>query len=300
MGATLRIARTGYALATLSLAAGVLLAARAYPGGFDWAYTVMSSLASLKHNPDGARWFSLALAFSMLLLWPLTGMLRDTAPHRSRLARFSVGALRTGLVFGWFAGMAARGIGQPRHRATASCLCLLVLTGAQAESAAPAAPPAAASIDLEEVQVIGRKLVNLQLELVATQERFYTLYNDLNQNDDFDVFCGYEARTGTKVRKWECKVDFLLEALAHLSQDVFRGCTDAAVNGRRYVDAPAAQWEARRAEYLANVRAVAMASPELKALAEKWADLQAQYDKARKKRPLAESSADLPQGHLGR
>ena len=165
-------------------------------------------------------------------------------------------------------------------------LCLLALQTVCAQAGAPdpqePVPPGSSTMELEEVQVIGRKLVNLQLEIVAAQDRFYTLYNDLNKNDDFDVFCRYEARTGTQVRKWECKVAFLQEALAHQSQEMFRGWTEASANGRRYVDTPSEQWAARRDDYIANVRAVSLASPELKALAVKWAELQDQYDKARR------------------
>lgn len=87
-------------LAVLCLATGATIAARQFPDGFDWAYSVMSSLASLKHNPRGARWFSLSLALAFLLLWPLTVVLRDHAPPHRRLAGFSVRALRFGLFFG--------------------------------------------------------------------------------------------------------------------------------------------------------------------------------------------------------
>ena len=100
-----RVALATYTLAALCLVTGTALAARAYPQGFDWVYSVMSSLASLKHNPRGARWFSLALALAMVLLWPLTVALRSDGPMQRRLARFSVGALRFGLVFGMLMGL---------------------------------------------------------------------------------------------------------------------------------------------------------------------------------------------------
>ena len=47
-----------YLASAIVLTAGFLMAARYYPGGFDWAYTVVSALASQKHNPEGSAWFS--------------------------------------------------------------------------------------------------------------------------------------------------------------------------------------------------------------------------------------------------
>jgi hypothetical protein len=67
-----------YLLATVVVVAGVMLAAARYPGSFDWAYTVISALASQKHNPAGAAWFAAALAIAMPCLWPVvTALLRD-------------------------------------------------------------------------------------------------------------------------------------------------------------------------------------------------------------------------------
>lgn len=59
-----------YALATAALSTGAFLAAHEFPGGYDWPYTVMSALASAKHNPDGGAWFASGLIVAMVLLWP--------------------------------------------------------------------------------------------------------------------------------------------------------------------------------------------------------------------------------------
>jgi hypothetical protein len=90
-----------YALATAILAVGVPAAAVRYPGSFDWAYTVISALASRKHNPDGAAWFAGAIAGAMACLWPVvTQLTRDGAAPR-----WVQGALRTGVVCGVFVGL---------------------------------------------------------------------------------------------------------------------------------------------------------------------------------------------------
>ncbi len=77
-----------------------------YPGGFDWAYTVASALASHKHNPDGSTWFAGALGLSMILLWPYVSALK-AAQSGSGPAwdRFGIAALRSGLICGALLGL---------------------------------------------------------------------------------------------------------------------------------------------------------------------------------------------------
>jgi hypothetical protein len=85
----------------LTLILGAALAARHYPGGFDWAYTVASALASRKHNPDGSFWFSGGFIISMGLLWPYVSSLKQNlCPSLSSAANFAIGALRLGLLCG--------------------------------------------------------------------------------------------------------------------------------------------------------------------------------------------------------
>jgi hypothetical protein len=87
-----------YAAAVGVMAAGTLLAARRYPQGFDWVYTVISALASRKHNPEGGHYFAAALSLAMLCLWPVLRHLRATSPPGDRTARFGLAALRLGLI----------------------------------------------------------------------------------------------------------------------------------------------------------------------------------------------------------
>ncbi len=95
-----------YLAALLIMACGLYLAAVPFPGGFDWAYTVASALASQKHNPDGSRWFAAALLLSMALLWPYVNAVKQSQPaDRSAPTRFGIAALRTGLVCGALLGI---------------------------------------------------------------------------------------------------------------------------------------------------------------------------------------------------
>jgi len=85
----------------LALILGAVLAARHYPGGFDWPYTVASALASQKHNPTGSFWFAGGFILSMGLLWPYVSSLKKTlCPSLSATADFAIVALRMGLICG--------------------------------------------------------------------------------------------------------------------------------------------------------------------------------------------------------
>jgi hypothetical protein len=97
-----KIAAWAFALAFATFAVGVVMAARLFPAQpYDWVYTVVSELASRKHNPQGGRWFSIALGLSMLALWPVVTYLRDTTGDR----RWPILALRAGVLFGVAVGV---------------------------------------------------------------------------------------------------------------------------------------------------------------------------------------------------
>lgn len=98
--AVLRRSWLCYALSVCTIVAGSLLAARSYPGGFDWTHRVMSALASQKHNPDGSAWFAGALGLAMALLWPVVTAVGSsgTAPPPAGRRSRAVLALRAGIV----------------------------------------------------------------------------------------------------------------------------------------------------------------------------------------------------------
>jgi hypothetical protein len=95
-----------YLASFLVLAFGSYMAARDFPGGFDWRYRVASALASQKHNPVGSAWFASALSLSMILLWPYVSALKKgLCPSLPAAAKFAIGALRIGMVCGFLIGV---------------------------------------------------------------------------------------------------------------------------------------------------------------------------------------------------
>jgi hypothetical protein len=58
-----------------------------------------------------------------------------------------------------------------------------------------------------------RTLSELRREVVAAEDRFYAEYNELNDNDDFDVKCREDARTGTRLEVRICRAVYQEEAI---------------------------------------------------------------------------------------
>jgi hypothetical protein len=95
-----RAVALAFLLALAAFVAGVAISAASYPEQpYDWAYVVMSALASRKHNPEGGRWFALALGLSMLALWPVVSYLRGTARFRWPILALRI-ALLCGIAMG--------------------------------------------------------------------------------------------------------------------------------------------------------------------------------------------------------
>lgn len=93
-----------YLASLLVMCFGTVMAARYYPGGFDWVYAVISALASQKHNPAGSFWFAGALIIAMALLWPYVTALQTRLSSFIPATGFAIVALRTGLVCGALLG----------------------------------------------------------------------------------------------------------------------------------------------------------------------------------------------------
>jgi hypothetical protein len=155
-------------------------------------------------------------------------------------------------------------------------LCCLAMPGG---AAAPGESGA-----LDEVTVTGKKLSQLQHEVIEAEDSFYQRFNALNTQDEFDIHCQMERETGTIIPHRQCRVRFLVDAAAEDGQDFHRGLTTAAAarGVNTTVAALQMQWSRRREEYRQTARALLQKDPELRALAARWLQLREQYDRARK------------------
>jgi hypothetical protein len=60
----------------------------------------------------------------------------------------------------------------------------------------------------DEVVVRGRRLTDLRFEVEQAQERAYAIFNELNSDDDFDVYCREERRHHSRATQRVCRAQF--------------------------------------------------------------------------------------------
>jgi hypothetical protein len=83
-----------------------------------------------------------------------------------------------------------------------------------AQEAPPGKPAEQADDRLEEVIVYGQKpLWRLRRDIELAENRFYDLFNELNDDPKLRVTCSNEASTGSHVRKRICRTQLELDLL---------------------------------------------------------------------------------------
>ena len=107
---------------------------------------------------------------------------------------------------------------------------------------AQAGAPATQQSDLDEIVVQGQRvqLQEMRKELVRLEDRFYARYDDLNTNDDFDIHCFKEARTGTRIIKRTCRAVYEDNALQEEGQAALaiRQYVQPGLQSYKYQDLP--------------------------------------------------------------
>lgn len=83
-------------------------------------------------------------------------------------------------------------------------------------------PPSAKS--QEEITVYGEKsLVRLRHALYRAEADLFSVFNDLNSNDEFDVDCTYVAFPRGRWKHHQCRPRFAIKAEAIATQNAMRG-----------------------------------------------------------------------------
>ena len=99
---------------------------------------------------------------------------------------------------------------------------------AQSEPAARERTDKAASQEKpDEVIVRGRRVGELRAAVEDARLRAYDLFNDLNNNDDFDVYCHKESRSGTNVPQVICRAQFENRISADAAREYLSGLFSA-------------------------------------------------------------------------
>jgi hypothetical protein len=175
--------------------------------------------------------------------------------------------------------MAVRSLVSPLiHRRVVALLwcttaALTLLVPLQSMAAPSDSGPPEAEQELDEVIVEGSPLWKLRREIRETEDRFYARYNELNTNDDFDVYCAKQAALGSRLRSTRCRIAFY--------QDAEIAAVQAYLTGGFAPD-PEIVFLERWDEYRRQALAVINSDVNLRRLVHRREELGKSYQKARK------------------
>lgn len=66
---------------------------------------------------------------------------------------------------------------------------------------------------IEETVVVGKQsMAEMRRQVWQYEEDFYSIYNKLNDDNEFDVRCFYETPTGTRIKNHVCRAKFITNA----------------------------------------------------------------------------------------
>jgi hypothetical protein len=138
--------------------------------------------------------------------------------------------------------------------------------GALAQSG-PAAPQRAEDTPRqdapEEVVVRGKRVGQLRAEVEAARQRAYDVFNEINTNDEFDVRCRKERRTGSNVATQVCRPRFEDEisaaAAGAYASTLFQRCQPDAASG--FLDTQACMFSEPGVSAKASAQGVESLSP---------------------------------------
>lgn len=73
---------------------------------------------------------------------------------------------------------------------------------------------------VDEITVMGvRDLGALRAELVRAENEVFNLYNELNDDDDYDIICKRVASIGSQIKKRVCQARIYRDALSEATED---------------------------------------------------------------------------------
>ncbi len=131
---------------------------------------------------------------------------------------------------------------------------------------------------IEEVQINAQleKLSVMRAEIEKLEDQFYSKYNELNTDHQYDVTCRYEQHTGSHVLSRLCQPDFIAKARDF---GVMRPFLDET-------PVPATKWQILSAlpAYQQNMIDMVAKHPELFKLIKERYELEQRYEAARRKK----------------
>ena len=123
----------------------------------------------------------------------------------------------------------------------------------------------------DDTVVAKKSLTELRADLYKSEEAFYELFNELNDDEDYDVDCFYERSTGTRIKNHVCRAKFVSDAFtAHAARN--RGSVSRVAN-----QSANPEFAKKSAIFEEKLGAAVASSPELQAALEKYNTARAQF-----------------------
>ncbi len=151
-----------------------------------------------------------------------------------------------------------------------------------AEAAAAAPQHGEQSTRLDEVIISGQlnSLSAVKRALIDNENRFNVRYNELNQDDHYDVVCRDEIPTGSRIPRRNCQARVVDEITTQESQDFFR---NLGTGPGLWIARPDLLREQAMGEVKERTRALVLQDPELKQTLLEHSRLEQMYRKLSRK-----------------
>ncbi len=125
---------------------------------------------------------------------------------------------------------------------------------------------------IEDIVVVGQKsMADLRRDVFQAEEDYYSAYNKLNDDKEYDVRCFYERPTGTRIKNHVCRARFVTNAYErHARRN--RGDLSRVAN-QDAIPVPAE----KTAKFQEKMETLIAANPELQAALVRYNTLSAQF-----------------------
>lgn len=90
---------------------------------------------------------------------------------------------------------------------------------------------------IDEITVIGAPdLLALRVEIVRAEDEIYRIFNELNEDDDYDMICKNEKPVGTHIARRVCRARLFREAMAEDAKRAMDGdlMTGTMINTKKH------------------------------------------------------------------
>ncbi len=125
---------------------------------------------------------------------------------------------------------------------------------------------------IDGIVVVGQKsLAALRRDVFRAEEDFYSVYNKLNDDKEYNVRCFYERPTGTRIKNHVCRARFVTKAY---SAHAARNRNDLSRVANQDANPVFAE---KSAKYQENLETLIDANPELQAALIRYNTARAQF-----------------------